>query len=229
MQTASAALPISVARFGTQPSDVMLPAVACLSIPIPMTLEEFLDSRFDLPDSGQWAELDAGEVVLLQPPDLEHGNAILNFSKAVAAWASTAAAEEAGAMYACFDLGLILTQQPDTVRFPAVSFFAGGNRFAESDKLATDTVPRLVMELASSSDRRLQMPERVQRYFDWGVPTVWVIDPQGRHVLQRSMTGQQRDLIEGDRLTDTAALPGFDIEVSTLFIEPSWWTNGSRR
>jgi Uma2 family endonuclease len=188
-----------------------------------MTLEEFLDSRFDLPDSGQWAELEAGEVVLLQPPDLEHGNAILNFSKAIAAWTLTPAAEAAGAVYACFDLGLILHEQPDTVRFPAVSFFAGGRRFEESDKLATDTVPRLVTELASSSDRRKRMAERVDRYFRWGVGQVWVIDPRSRLVTVHSRQGL-RELAAEDVLAGNEALPGFEVAVKDLFNEPAWWS-----
>jgi hypothetical protein len=56
----------------------------------PLTVDQFLDARYDLPDSGQWAELDAGRVTLFQPPDLDHGNTILNLSKAIAAWAAAA-------------------------------------------------------------------------------------------------------------------------------------------
>lgn len=189
-----------------------------------LTLEEFLDSRFDLPDSGQWAELEAGEVVLLQPPDLEHGNAILNFSKAIATWAATPAASAAGNMYACFDLGLILQQQPDSVRFPAVSFFAGGELFAESDKLATESVPRLVTELASSADRRAQMPERVARYLDWGVTAVWVIDPRARSTVLHSVDASARVFQAGDILRADGILPGFEVPVAELFVEPKWWT-----
>lgn len=193
-----------------------------------MTLEEFLDARFDLPESGQWAELDQGEVVLLQPPDLEHGNTILNLSKSIAAWTASSEAQAAGCAYACFDLGLLLSEGPDTVWFPAVSFFAGGERFEESDKLATTTIPRLVVELASSAERRGQMASRVARYLDWGVPVVWVIDPRARtvHVIGRDREPQQ--LGEQDELSGATLLPGFRMSVAKLFEEPVWW-KGPRR
>lgn len=193
-----------------------------------MTLEEFLDARFDLPESGQWAELDQGEVALLQPPDLEHGNTILNLSKAIAAWAATHEAQSAGCAYACFDLGLLLSEAPDTVWFPAVSFFAGGERFAESDKQATTTVPRLVVELASSAERRARLPSRVARYLEWGVQAVWVIDPRARTVQVIGRDHQPQQFGEHDELTGAPWLPGFRIRVATLFEEPVWWTGKTR-
>lgn len=189
-----------------------------------LTLEAFLDSRYDLPDAGQWAELEAGEVVLFEPPDLDHGNAILNFSKAVADWTTTPAAEAAGAMYACFDLGLLMSQSPDTVRFPAVSFFGGGCRFAESDKLATDTVPSVVTELASSADRRQRMESRVDAWLEWGVAGVWVIDPRARTVAQYSRDANRVELSEGDVVRGQHWLPGFEVPVTELFVEPAWWS-----
>ncbi len=189
-----------------------------------MTLEEFLDSRFDLPESGQWAELEAGRVELMQPPDLDHGNVILNFSKAVSAWTSATAETGSGDVYAAFDLGLILRQNPDTVRFPAVSFFAGGERFAELDKLATDTIPRLVTELASSSDRRRLMPERVSGYLAWGVDSVWVIDPRQQTVEIHAARQEPLRLGEDEALSGGLDLPGFEVRVADLFVEPQWWT-----
>jgi Uma2 family endonuclease len=195
-----------------------------LDIPL-LTLEEFLDSRFELPESGQWAELEAGRVELLQPPDLDHGNVILNLSKAVANWTSTHAASD---IYACFDLGLILRQDPDTVRFPAVSFFAGGERFAELDKLATTTVPRLVTELASSSERRGQMPDRVAAYLAWGVGAVWVIDPRARVVSVHVGDSEPQQLDKSQTLSGDGTLPEFAMPVADLFIEPQWWTGQSR-
>lgn len=189
-----------------------------------LTLEEFLDSRFDLPESGQWAELEAGHVSQLQPPDLDHGNVILNFSKAIAAWTSAAAARGEADVYACFDLGLILRQHPDTVRFPAVSFFAGGDRFAELDKLATNTVPRLVLELASSPDRRSRMAERVAEYLDWGVSVVWTIDPRQRSVAIHGAAADPLQVGADQSLRGGNVLPGFEMAVQDLFIEPAWWT-----
>lgn len=186
------------------------------------TAEQFLDRRFELPDAGQWAELVEGVPVYLDAPDLDHGNALLNLSKAVAAYV-----QETERGYACFDLGLHLAREPDTIRFPAMCYFLEGQRFAESDKPFTETVPALVVELASTSDRRKQMDTRVEQYLDWGVRSVWVIDPRARWL---SIIGPGRDplrLSEQEMLTGEPLLPGFRVRVAELFVEPEWWTKGS--
>ncbi|MGE4001440.1 MAG: Uma2 family endonuclease, partial [Planctomycetaceae bacterium] len=128
-----------------------------------MTAGEFLECRYELPEAGQWSELEAGELVHLQPPDLDHGTVILNLSKA---FAEHAQGTRQG--YACFDLGLQLTSAPDTVRFPAACYFDAGPRFAESDRQITSTVPALVVELASTADRLRLQPERSHAFLDWG-------------------------------------------------------------
>ena len=81
-----------------------------------MTAEEFIEQRFEFPEAGQWSELEAGQVVHLQPPDVDHGTVVLNLSKALAEFAQSTARG-----YACFDLGLQLRTNPDTVRFPAIA------------------------------------------------------------------------------------------------------------
>lgn len=192
----------------------------------PLTVTEFLQTRPDLPEAGQWAELEGGRVVLLQPPDLDHGNTLLNLSKAIAAWTHS---PTAGETYACFDLGLILRRDPATIRFPAVTFFAGGRRFAESDREATDTIPLLVVELATSSERRQAMPQRVADYLAWGVSEVWVIDPRARTLVQHTRTGRQLAWTDRQELHDVAPLPGFHLTVADLFVEPEWWLGRPRR
>lgn len=192
-----------------------------------MTAEEFLDQRLDLEDSGQWAELEAGAITYLQPPDLEHGTAILNLAKSIAAWVET---PESGGRYACFDLGLVLQRDPDTVRFPAVTFFAGGPRFAETDREATETRPVLVVEFASSSERRRQMSARVQGYLGWGVAEVWVIDPRAKNLVRHPSDAAVRELAAEAELRDVPLLPGFRCSIADLFAEPEWWSGrpGSR-
>lgn len=188
-----------------------------------LTVDQFLDSRYELPEGGQWAELEAGRVSLLQPPDLDHGNTVLNLSKAIAAWAL-----QAGGAYACFDLGLVVQSDPDTVRFPAVSFFVGGERFAESDKLATSTVPRLVVELASSADRYRILPGRIEGWLQWGVPCVWVIHPRQRQVEVVPERGDRERLMDSAVLTGGPYLEGFQVAVADLFVEPEWWKSPKR-
>jgi Uma2 family endonuclease len=184
-----------------------------------LTAEQFAERKHELPDGGRWVELIAGEVTTLDPPDTAHGDAILNFSKAIAGYARQPGASPG---YACFELGLVTARRPDTVRCPAVSWFAGSD-FAESDKIITDAPPLLVVEIASTRKRRMQLATRVREYLDRGTAAVWALDPveQQVHICRRD---QPAELLGRDQpLLDDSTLPGFSVAVAGLFAEPTWW------
>lgn len=183
-----------------------------------MTVQEFLESRNSLPDGGQWAELIRGVPISLQPPDLEHGTIVLNLSKAFSEYVHSSLNG-----YACFDLGLHVERSPDTVYFPPAVYFNSGPRFAEADQEVTRSVPVLAVELATTSDRRSQMSDRMGAYQRHGVPIIWLIDPHFRtvHVCESGKFGTMR-LEESDRLTGGETLPGFDVPVASLFAVPEW-------
>lgn len=182
-----------------------------------LTAEQFLAARDELPDGGRWSELLAGRLFTLQPPTIEHGTALLNLSKALGDFVQR---EHGG--YACFDLGFVVTRNPDTLRFPSVSFFSEGPLFAEADKVVTETRPALVAEIASTNDRRRMMKQRISGWVDWGVPLVWVLDPQLKqvHTSGHDRAGQQ--LSEHQTLFGGSVLSGFRVPVADLFREPGW-------
>jgi len=184
-----------------------------------LTAEQFLDSRFDLPESGQWAELHAGKVHLFQPPDLDYGTAVLNLSKVLADYI-----QNAGPGYACFDLGMLMQTSPDTIRYPAACYFLTGERFGETDKEFTDRIPELVIELVSTADRRQASSARLEAYHDYGVSAVWLIDPSAESVEAIDASGTRQTFHAGDKLIQPDLLPNFTCKVETLFIEPDWWS-----
>ena len=183
-----------------------------------MTAVDFANRRWELPDAGQWAELVRGVPVSLQPPDVDHGTIVLNLSKAFSAYVH---AEMFG--YPCFDLGLHVESAPDTVLFPAVSYFTSGDRFAEQDKDYTSSVPTLVVELATSNDRRSNINERINIYHQHGVSVVWIVDSNARtvHVVRRGSVSPSR-LTEFETLHGAPELMKFQVKVSELFVEPEW-------
>ena len=183
-----------------------------------MTSPQFLDTRFELPDSGQWAELHSGVPVLLDPPDPEHGTAVLNLSKALAAYV-----QKQSEGYACFDLGLWVTERPDSIFFPAISYFTAGPRFAESDKDATQTVPSLVVELISSEERRQRLPHKIETYFEHGIGHVWTIDCEHRSARAYTTVGEYVRFSEMEAIEGAPVLPGFEILVCDVFREPEWY------
>ena len=181
-----------------------------------MTLEQFEERILE---GERWIELVDGRFLRLNPPDDAHGDVVRNLSRSLAVFLKKSADT-----YACFELPLIVRKDSPTVRCPAVSCFRfePGNRFAETDKVLTDTRPALVVEVASTNERRESMSVRVQAYLDWGVPGVWVIDPVTRHVHQFHGKGNGLTLKEPQVVTGQPVLPGFAIPVSDLFKLPAW-------
>ena len=185
-------------------------------IQVAMTVEQFLDQREEMPEGGQWAELHAGVPVFLEPPSVDHGTVVLNLSKALATYFHQV---EAG--YACFDLGLHVARQPDTVYFPAVSVFLTGLRFAESDNAVTETVPALVIEILSTPDRQQGLERRLADLFRWGVSQIWWIDQKLKTVELRTPSGT-RSLNTDDLINQIESLPDFAIPIAELFAVPEW-------
>lgn len=183
-----------------------------------MTARQFIENRSELPDAGQWAELIRGVPISLSPPDAEHGTVVLNLSKALSEYVHRTLHG-----YACFDLGLQVERQPDTIFFPAVSYFIEGQRFSEADKDVTDTIPALVIELLTTSERRRNINERVGAYLRHGIKHLWLIDPDQRsaHAVRAGSTTPRR-YDEEDVLPGDPVLPEFKVPVAALFKVPDW-------
>jgi Uma2 family endonuclease len=198
-----------------------------------MTAEEFADQKYDLPDGGRWSELIAGEPVILEQPSDDHGNVIRNLSRFLAQWI-----EDKQVGYACFELGIIVQRSPDTVVCPAVSYFVTGNRWDETDKVVTDTKPALVIDVASTVDRRRNMPARISHYRSLGIPVAIVIDPMEQKIAvhtgkdQVDVLGREESLTSKsdwiDDPSDGPLLAGLSIPVRDIFEQPEWWQWASR-
>ena len=193
-----------------------------------MTAEEFVASRFELEEGGRWSELILGEPVTLVAPPPRHGTAVLNITKAIADYV-----QQTMVGYACFELGLIVKRVPDSVYCPPISYFVAGSRWEEMDKQITETRPALVIEMASSRDRRQSIPSRVSQYLDWGVAVVWVVDTESQNVCVHTSSGSAMfDLQESLEFSpewinascDAPVLEGFRIQVEDVFREPDFMT-----
>lgn len=193
-----------------------------------LTAETFLDSLYDLPDGGQWVELVRGRVETMSPPEDDHRVVVLNLSKFFAEYMNR---NTDG--YPCFDLGLVVSRNPDTVRFPAVSYFLGGEMFGESDQTITETRPALVIELLSSNDRRRTLNDRIHDYTLAGITVMWFVDPFDKavHIIRPGYPN--KSVREDEALCGSLAwqhkasglsiLPEFRISVAELFKVPESW------
>lgn len=182
-----------------------------------LTVEEFYRRRDELPEGGRWCELEQGRVVEYAPPDPIHSGVVLNMAKELGAYAM-----RTGNGYACFDLGLVVRRAPDTVRVANVAYFRSGPRFAYTDAGFTETVPELVIKLASSTDRRASISQRVGECLAAGAQRVWVLDTKVRVARVFRPKGTQQTLPSHESLCGEDVLPGFACEVGPLFDVPEW-------
>jgi Uma2 family endonuclease len=186
--------------------------------PTILTASQFLEQRNDMPECGQWSELHHGRPFHFQPPDVDHGNAILNLSKHLAGYFQS---QPQG--YACFDLGLLVKESPDTILFPAIAIYMEGQRFAEADLAVSTTVPSLVVEMASTSDRKQYMASRVEQYLDWGISGVWQIDTHKEIMTVVSGNYPQRFYEKTETVESIPELPSLSFSLAGLFAIPDWY------
>ena len=179
-----------------------------------LTVEQFEER---LADGDRWIELVAGHLIRLSPPDEIHGDVVRNLSHPLAK-----IVKSLPDLCVCFELPIVISRERATVRCPAISCFQSATRFEETEKLLTDTRPALVIEVASTSDRREGMSDRVSSYLDAGVIGVWVIDPVTRHVHQFVSGRGGAMLKENDVLNGSPLLPCLQLPVADLFQQPKW-------
>ena len=92
---------------------------------------------------------------------------------------------------------------PDVYRIPDVAVFAGD----EPDEQVPSRPPLLVVEIISPDDRYSEVLTKLSEYRHWGVPHIWVVDPD----LRTLATYQDGALLPATSL----ALPGYPLEFSS--------------
>ena len=119
------------------------------------------------------------------------------------------------------EVGVLLERGPDTVRAPDAAFISHdrlpkGNVPDRYD----ETIPELVVEIVSPSDRRAAVRDKARMWLSFGVQLVWVVFPVARTVeVHRTDFDEVETLTEADSLDGTPALPGFTYPLSQLFAD----------
>ena len=192
-----------------------------MSLNSSLTAAEFAATRHALPEGGRWHELHDGQAVLLSAPDDVHGTIVLNLSKALGAWFTGQPIHSRG--YACHEVGLHVQTGRDTVYIPAISIFHGGQTFSQLDQPIATEIPRVVIDIASSNDRRTDMRLRTTAYMKLGVQAVWIPDPFKKEIQVIQRGAHTQALGKWQILEGSDYLPGFRMEVEKVFAQPDWW------
>jgi len=198
-----------------------------------MTVAEFMA----LPDDGNRHELVRGELRVMPPPKGVHGLVETALLAAIDRYLYDKA----------LSLGWN-PRTGIAARYTLVGFTAGGEfgvrftvpddphqirgadgAYVPADQLAAvawdrneyfPAVPRLVIEVISSSDHAGDILEKAQDYLDGGARRVWYAHPEQRAIYIHDADGPMRVVRGADAvLTDEELLPGFSLPLNMVFAE----------
>jgi Uma2 family endonuclease len=181
-----------------------------------LTADEFWEWCCRPENRGKRAELVRGEVVEMPSPGFAHG--LVCGWIAHLLWAYVARRGSGGV--ASNDTGLIVANNPDTVRGPDVMLFRECDKLSRAARRHTPDVPELVVEVLSPSDSWSAVLLRVTQYHQHGVPLVWLVDFDDRSVAVCRPNEYHQLLHDTDELSGNGVLPDFSLPVSALFDLP---------
>lgn len=164
-------------------------------------------------EDGVRLELVEGNVVREPRPGARHGRLTTRLASALHKHS-----ENQGLGMVCTDFGVVLAEDPATIRGPDIGFIAA-ERLRPED-LPTGFLkgaPDLAVEIVSLSNTATEIQRKVLEYLAAGSRLVWVVDPETRSVSAYRSRDEARLLDEGDVLDGGDVLPGFHLAMKELF------------
>ena len=116
------------------------------------------------------------------------------------------------------DGGVLIEQDPDTVREPDVYFVSAGRLPIDDQSDGyLEVMPDLVVEIVSPNDRDRDVREKTGMWMEHGVSTVLEVRPATRSILVHR-PGVPAVTLTGDDVLDGGdVLPGFSLPLSEIF------------
>lgn len=178
-----------------------------------LTAEEFAQLP-DEPD-GSRMELVDGEVIVVPPPNFEHGAVSARLIGLL-----ILAAKPNPELVVAENAGFVLRRDPDLVRAPDVAVVSQPNKRSRSSAGYLEGAPDLAIEVVSPSDTAVAIQQKVTEYLEAGAKRVWVVWPDTKSVTVHRPDGTAITHTRGAHVTaDDAglALDEFSIAVAGLF------------
>jgi Uma2 family endonuclease len=117
------------------------------------------------------------------------------------------------------DVGVRLTENPDTVIAPDLAFVS-------KERIPSEGIPKgywrqtpdLVAEIISPSEILKESHEKAERWLAEGARMVWLVNPRRRTVTVYRPSIEPDLLTEADELEGFEVVPGFRCAVSKIFV-----------
>jgi len=171
------------------------------------------DELWRLPKVDKLYELVQGELITMPPAGYDHGAIGVRLTAFLFNHVSS---HQLGCVTGP-DTGFILSQDPDTVRAPDVSFVRQERLPDPLPVKFWEGAPDLAVEVLSPSDSATEMDAKVQEYLDAGATEVIVITPKLK-MVKIFRHGQTATVLRsGDILRDLESVPGFQCHIDEIF------------
>jgi Uma2 family endonuclease len=189
-------------------SGILHPMIVCPNAP-PLTVEDYRS----LPEAGPRYQLIEGDLYMAPAPNRFHQEISRNLQVKLFLYLRESGL---GKIFdAPFDVYLDETNvyQPDLI-------VVLNDRLAILTEAGAEGAPNLVIEILSPKTRRLDLEQKRKAYPRFGVPELWIVDPEPK------LTTQYRFALDGGVATVTTSendnltsplLPGFSISGAELY------------
>lgn len=177
-----------------------------------MMLVESSDQRYELID---------GEVYLLASPSFNHQVVV---SEVAARFHGYFSDKECRSLTAPLDVRLFgyatkFEEDPNVVQ-PDIVVICDQDKVSEDGRY--EGLPVLIVEVLSPSSKGKDMATKLQQYMKSGISEYWIVDPQGKRVIQYSFT-PARDIdltqvVAEDDTIRSAVFEGLAIRLSEIFL-----------
>lgn len=161
-------------------------------------------------ENGTWVGYDEDDFMGGE----EHGWIETLLIHALTAWVL---AQRAGRVYPG-DTNFVLDGTPADIRLkrrPDVAYVRDEN--VKPTKGYIYAVPDLAIEVISPTERPAQIRQKLREYLEYGVKQVWQVYPDNQEIVVHFPDGTARTYHAGDVLPGGDLLPGFELEIASLF------------
>ena len=177
-----------------------------------LTVEDLEQLQSEHPDLRM--ELVEGKIVVMSPSGLEPDEIAVEISAQLRNWVRPRRLGRVAGSSA----GFKLPNATGDVRAPDCSFIRA-DRLRRTTQDFAQLVPDLGFEIVSKSDSLEKQRDKVKNYLNLGMVVGVVVDPKTRTVeVYRPGVMQAVEVLrDGDRLTLPEVLPGWEMEVASIW------------
>lgn len=182
--------------------------------PRPFTAADLAEMPRDLPSGPVHYELDNGRLVAMSPPGHKHGKIEARIAaKLIEAGESTGLGEVSSG-----ETGVVLWRNPDRVVGADIAFVRRESLpVKESREGYLETIPDLVVEVASKNDTAAYLERKANDYLRAGVRVVWIADPQTKTLTEHRRDVQPRVFAETETVAVPEIIPGLQLGLQDVF------------